>query len=311
MSLTFKQPQQNIYLDNATELEFDPQKKYNIILSPHLYWVKKLSLPLKNAKEVKKVAHTLFEDSLPEGVSYSYEVYKKGEDFFVFAYDDAEILALLEEKGITSANIAAVYFAQSELDEIEGVYRVNETEALQVKEGVVVLLPSAWFDTLKTFDINAIKLSKHRLKLQHFSNLIEKGSLNKIMILLTLFVVVLLTELFMYKHQLALLTEEKENIFSKYHLKPTMMQNRAILEQYTHKNAQQQKLRMVILSLLQSHLKASQKIESIEYGNGLLKVSISNVSAQEKNRIVAPLHKEGIDFTTDLKGAKLIVEVTL
>lgn len=311
MSLTFKQAQQNIYLDGATEVEFDSQKKYNIILSPHLYWVKKLSLPLKSAKEVKKVAHTLFEDSLPEDVSYSYEAYKKGEEFFVFAYNDAEILALLEEKGITSANIAAIYFAQSELDALEGAYRVNDTEALQVKEGVVVLLPSEWFDTLKTLDIDALKPSKHRLKLQHFNNVIEKSSLNKIMIVLALFIVVLITELFIYKHQVTMLTEEKENVFGKYQLKPTMMQNRAILEHYTRKNAQQKKLRLALLSLLQSHLKSSQKIKSIVYGDALLKVTVSNVSAQEKNRIIALLHQKGIDFTTNLKGANLVVEVKL
>ena len=311
MSLTFKQAQRNIYLDSMTNVEFDPQIKYNIILSPHLYWVKKLSLPLKNAKEVKKVAHTLFEESLPEDVSYSYEVYKKGEDFFVFAYDDAEILALLEEKGIASANIAAAYFAQSELDTLEGAYRVNDAEALQVKEGVVVLLPSEWFDALKILDIEGIKLSKHRLKLQHFSSFIEKSSLNKIIIALAFMVVVLVVELFFYKHQVTLLAEEKENIFSKYHLKPTMMQNRAILEHYTRKNMEQQKLREALLSLLQSYLKASQKIQSIEYSNALLKVSISNVNAQDKNRIVALLHKKKIDFTTKMKGSNLLVEVKL
>ena len=311
MSLRFKQAQRNIYLDSMTNVEFDPQIKYNIILSPHLYWVKKLSLPLKNAKEVKKVAHTLFEESLPEDVSYSYEVYKKGEDFFVFAYEDAEILALLEEKGIAFANIAAVYFAQSELDTLEGVYRVNDTEALQVKETVVVLLPSEWFDSLEPLDIEGIKLSKHRLKLQHFSNFIEKSSLNRIIIVLALFAVILLTELFIYKHQVVMLIEEKENIFGKYQLKPTMMQNRAILEHYTRKNAEQKKLREALMSLLQSHLKASQKIESIEYGNALLRVTISNVNAQEKSRIIALLHQKSADFTTKMKDGSLVVEVKL
>ena len=311
MSLRFKQAQRNIYLDSAAEVAFDPQMKYNIILSPHLYWVKKLSLPLRSAKEVKKVAHTLFEDSLPEDASYSYEVYKKQEDFFVFAYDDAQILALLEEKGIAFANIAAVYFAQSELDTLEGVYRVNDTEALQVKEGVVVLLPSEWFDSLEPLDIAEIKPSKHRLKLQHFSNFIEKSSLNKIIIVLALFAVILLTELFIYKHQVVMLTEEKENIFGKYQLKPTMMQNRAILEHYTRKNAEQKKLREALLSLLQSHLKASQKMESIEYGNALLRVTISNVDAQEKSRIIALLHQKSMDFTTKMKGGNLVVEVKL
>jgi len=311
LSLIFKQEQQNIYLDNATNVEFDSQVKYNIILSPHLYWVKKLSLPLKNAKEVKKVAHTLFEDSLPEGVSYSYEVYKKQEEFFVFAYDDAQILALLEEKSITFANIIAVLFAQSELDDLEGVYRVNDTEVLQVKEGVVVLLPSLWFDKLKILDIAGIKPSKHRLKLQHFNSFIQRASLNKIMIALALFIVILLTELFIYKHQVTVLTREKENVFSKYHLKPTMMQNRAILEHYTRKNTKQKELRVALLSLLQSYLKSSQKIENIEYSNALLKVTVLNVSAQEKNRIVAPLHKKGIKFTTKLTGANLVVEVKL
>ena len=61
------------------------REKVNVILSPSLYWVKKLSLPVKYVREVKKLLPSIFEDTLPKG-NYNYTAYKSGEDFFGFEH---------------------------------------------------------------------------------------------------------------------------------------------------------------------------------------------------------------------------------
>ncbi|MDQ7066925.1 MAG: hypothetical protein Q9M40_02365 [Sulfurimonas sp.] len=73
------------------------REKVSIILSPSLYWVQKLSLRVKYVREVKKLLPSIFEDMLPAG-QYSYSAYKRGDDFFIFAYEDKAILKLLQDK---------------------------------------------------------------------------------------------------------------------------------------------------------------------------------------------------------------------
>ncbi len=50
-------------------------EKVDIILSPSLYWIKKISLPLNSLREVRTLLPSIFEDMLPDGI-YSYSVYK-------------------------------------------------------------------------------------------------------------------------------------------------------------------------------------------------------------------------------------------
>jgi hypothetical protein len=87
--MKFRRDTTTLFLDPASkeQLIYDTSKKVNIILSPSLYWVKKMSLPVTNVREVKKLLPSIFEDSLPVG-HYSYTAYKHGEDFMLFAYED-------------------------------------------------------------------------------------------------------------------------------------------------------------------------------------------------------------------------------
>lgn len=309
MFLTFKQQQQTIYLDAATHVDANPKIKYNIILSPNLYWIKKVSLPLKHARDVKKIAHTLFEESIPENTHYSYHVYQKADNFFVFAYNDKEILSLLESKGIVSTNINAIFFAQSELDTVQGTYKVNDTQALQVKDDVVILLPLGWFETLQPLNLTDMVLSGEKIKLQQFNHLIDNNIMIKIIILLLLLIIVLGVELFIYKHQDKRIVQQKEKIFTKYHLKPTMMQNRSILSYYMHIDKKQTKAREIIANFLEARLVKGEKIESIFYEGGLIKVVISHTTKEDVGRIMAPFFKQKIKFTSYMRNNNLVVEV--
>ncbi len=66
----------------------------NVILSPSMYWVKRVTLPVKYLREVKSLIPSLFEENLPDG-KYSYSAYKDGDSFLIFAYNDKEVLDLL------------------------------------------------------------------------------------------------------------------------------------------------------------------------------------------------------------------------
>ena len=311
MPLKFKQESKNVYLDATSDVTVDTSLKYRLILSPHLYWVKKVSLPLKHAREVKKLAHTLFEESIPEDVHYSYHVYKKGEDFFVFAYDDKKILALLQEKNIPSQVIASIHFAQSELDTLDGVYRVNETEVLQVKDGVVVLLPSTWFESSEELDVESLKLSNKSIKLQQFTQFVESKVLYKVIAVLSLLVLLFGAEAWFYMQERTKVSDARAKVFSKYGLQPTMMQNRSILQHYETIDKQQRALRENIVQLLQASLRKDQKIQSISYANGKLKAVILNVKKGEEKRILAPFFKKKTPYEVGFNNGNLEVEIAL
>jgi len=171
-----------IFLDehaNVLPLSITNKQKINIILSPSHYWVKKISLPVKYAREAKKLLPSLFEDILPDG-NYSYSVYKNDDDFLIFAYEDKAILDLIAKKNIPSSKIANIYFAQSELDNIKGAMKVNDTQSIYVKDGIVVLLPCCWIEESGNLDLTKIILSKHKINLQQFSHIVDTRSLYKI-----------------------------------------------------------------------------------------------------------------------------------
>ncbi len=310
LSLVFKQ-QQNIYIDIKTNIDINSKIKYNIILSPSLYWVKKVSLPIKHARDVKKIAHTLFEGTIPEDAAYSYHAYKKEDSFFVFAYDDKKILSLIESKGITTANINAIYFAQSELDTMQGTYKANDTEALHVKDGIVIVLPLKWFQTLQLVNVADLKPSKEKIKLQQFHHFIDSGIIVKAIVFLILLIVVFSVELFIYKHQKDQIVKQKDELFAKYHLKPTMMQNKAILSDYERVYKIQKRIRKTIASFLKANLNKDEKIEQISYQNKVVRVVISHVNKEDEKRIIAPFYQQKRMYKSHISRGKLYVEVTI
>ena len=112
MNLGFKSKAKAFFVDIETP-PYEGSGSVNIILSPSTYWVKRVDLPVKYLRDVRSLMPSLFEEHLPQG-KYSYYTYKDGESFLIFAYNDKEVLDLMAEKNITSANIRNVYLAQSE-----------------------------------------------------------------------------------------------------------------------------------------------------------------------------------------------------
>lgn len=212
MFTKFNSNTKTIFLDPAS-----PQiqnllegEKVNVILSPSLYWVKKLSLPVKYEREAKKLLPSLFEETLPEG-NYSYSVYKEGEEFFIFAYEDKAILEALSNSGISPSSIASVHFAQSEIADINGAVKINETQSIYVKDDIVVLVPCCWIEESGDLDLSALKLSKHSIALQHYAHIVENSSLYKVGAVLVVLCMLVLGEYFITTQKLRRFKRRKMN----------------------------------------------------------------------------------------------------
>ncbi len=307
--MKFNQKKKTIFLDlNSPQITIN--EKVNIILSPSLYWVKKLTLTVKRVGDAKKLLPSIFEDTLSTG-NYNYSVYKDGEVFIAFAYDDKYILDTIESKGISSSNIANVYFAQSELQFIDGAMKVNETQSIAKKDNILILLPCCWVEEKGNLNLDEVILSKHSISLAQFGHIVDSKSLYKIAAVLLALIALVNIELFITSQKINELTSLKENLFKKEKLQTTMFQNRAMLDKYNKIHTKQSQLRSVIATILSLKLKPGESLKELSLKNKSLFVSFNLLSDMTIKTISKKLKAEKIKFKADNKGNIWQLEVLL
>jgi len=309
-----------IFNSNLTTLFLDPNSssnysaikgaKVNIILSPSLYWVKKLSLPVKYLRDVKKLLPSIFEETLPAG-NYSYTAYKSGDEFLIFAYEDKLILETLSQEGISLSNVANVYFAQSEMQNIEGALKVNETQSLYVKDDIVVLLPCCWIEESGDLDLSDITLSKHRVVLHQYGHIVDNSSLYKIGAVLVVLSMLVFGEYFITVQKTAQISELKDKVFEKYKLKQTTLQNRSMLKKYKNIHERQTKIREYISYILSLKLQGREKLSKLSLSNTTLNAEFSDASKATASRIKKRLKSRKVNFKADIKDSRLYLEMIL
>lgn len=312
MLSSFKRNTKVVFVDpsDTTPLSLQKGEKLDIILSPSLYWVKKMPLPVKSVREVKKLLPSIFEDSLPSA-TYSYTAYKQGDEFILFAYEDKKILDFLSAKGINSANIHGIYFAQSEFENEEKAYSVSETQSILSKDTLVVLVPSLWIKESQPLHLEEKTLSKHRVTLQQFGHIVDTKSLYTIAGILGVLAIILIVEIFIASAKRDAILAAKDELFSKYKLQSTMFQNKATHAKYSAIHKRQTHLREYISYFLNMHLKPTQKIKSIEVKNKTLFVTLSGAHKGSERRILSQLDSKKLKYKTSFNGDTMKVEIKL
>lgn len=305
----FNKPLDTIFLDASSD-NFHLDDNVNVILSPSLYWVKRVKLPVKYLRELKPLIPSLFEDILPDG-NYSYSAYKEGEEFFIFAYQDKEIIKVLNQKGIQTSQVKNVYFAQSELASLEEALFINEEQSLCVKNEMLVLLPSDWVSESKKFDFNTLNLSKNFVRLKQYGHIVNDKSLYKLITIASVLLAVIAIEYIMTSMKVSENEKLQESLFAKHSLKPTMMQNRSMLRSYEATHDQQAKIRDYMSGLLTVQLEGSQKISLIYLKRNKLVAEFDGVARGSEVKLAKELRAKGFDFKATFKKDTLHIEVSL
>lgn len=289
MFTRFKKQSRTLLLD--AKLPVDPEiieGRVDVVLSPSLYWVKRVELPIKRLYDVKKILPSLFEDILPDH-NYSYAVFKDAESYVAFAYKDESVLALLEEKKIPLSHVGGIYFAQNELQGYLPL-RIDENTVLVEEEDVVVCIPGE----LAAEDVEYKEITTHKptskpVVLEHYSHIIDSKTLMKIGGLVAAFCVVVFAEYFVVRYKINQLEDAREEIVSRYHLFATMMQNRSVLQKYERRFTKQSKLREYLAKFLQLKLNKTEYIELVQVKGNELQVVLHGV--KDKNHILWQLGK--------------------
>ncbi len=286
------------------------KSKVNVILSPSLYWVKKMTLPVKRVRDAIKLLPSIFEDILPEG-NYSYFAYKSDDDFFIFAYNDKLILDTLSKKGISTSNISKIYFAQSEIEDIDGALKINETQSIYIKNDLLILVPCCWIEEKGNLDLTKVEHTKSNITLAQFSHIVDNKSIYKIGAILLILILLIGSEYFITASKTSIVTLQKEELFDKYKLKSTMFQNRALLKKYKTVHASQAKIREIISYFLSLSLKGNEKITFVNLKNKKISVSFSGVKKGKQNHITSFLKSKGVLFKSSFSKETFKVGVSL
>ncbi len=306
MNIKFKSKSVPIFVDTDTIVE-PSELSYDVILSPAFYWVKKESLPVKYLRDVKKLLPSIFDDFLPQG-HFSYHAYKKEDDFVLYAYNDKEILERLETIGIKSSQINNLYFAQSELEDMQSAICFEE-KALFVKDGLLVQLPSCMLEDSADLDLENHIFSKHSIALARYSHIADNNSIIKISIFVAVFMFIFGVEWFMISSQNSVIEESATEIFAKHHLKSTNFQNEAIFKKLNKTYKTQSKLRKNMGVMLDLKLFDGEYIKEMYFDKKLLTVSLVLKSENRVSSIEKMLKQKHVYYTSSYKNEILTLEI--
>lgn len=307
--MKFNNKYKTIFVDSQM-VHGEVEERVNVILSPSLYWVKKVTLPIKYIGDVKKILPSIFEDVLPVG-SYSYSAYKKGEEFFVFAYEDRLILETLMRQGISTSNIANVYFAQSEFANLEGALRVNETQSMYLKDDVLILVPSAFVQSSEPLDAQSVVLSPHTISLTQFGHIVDTKSLYKVAVVFGLLTLLFASEWFVTVQKINEIEELKAALFAKEGAKSTMFENNAILKKQKSIYEKQTKLRECISLVLSTQLAKNEILKELNMKNRGFLAEFSALSPATSKAIEDELKKSGLSYKVAKESEFWRLEVLL
>jgi len=307
--MKFNKKLPTLFLDPHSQYE-KIDSKINIILSPSLYWVKKISLPVKYAREAKMLLPSIFEDILPEG-NYNYSAYKEDDKFVIFAYSDKLIIDTLSQKGISLSNVAKIYFAQSEIKDFEGAIKVNEAQSIYIKDEILILVPCCWIEEKSNLDLANIKHSKNTISLQQFGHIVDTKSLYKIGAILMVMILLVSSEYFIMLQKISKLEDSKDAVYEKYNLKSTTFQNKALLKKYKTIHTTQTKIREYLSHIFAIKLKDGVKISLINVKNKKILITFRDLKEGQESYITKFLRSKKVPFKTNFSKDNMRMEVTL
>jgi len=126
-------------------------KRYDLMLTPQFYILKKEPLPVKYAYQAIKLAPPIL-DELKDIGEYRYAVFKEKESWSLIAYDMNKIELFLEERGLPKNLIGKIYFVQQVKEYFEQPVSIDDKNTIITVNDTVVMLPKSMVDSEK-YDI--------------------------------------------------------------------------------------------------------------------------------------------------------------
>jgi len=292
--LTFKARTHTLFLDRHSEalLNVDASTQFNIILSPTLYWVKLLKLPVRSVREARALLPSIFEESIADEL-VSYYIKKVDDHFIAIAYSDKTIVNLLAEKGLKSTQVRALYFAQFEIDALDAVC-MNEQFAMIKKEGIVIALPRTLLAPCEPLDLQKVTLSKNAISLARYAHLLSKKQRSALLVATSMLMVIFSFQWYYYAQKRITTEQEIEAVYTNSGLQATSFQNRARKKALNKVYRSQLFLRQSLQDLLAFTLLKGEYIEKIDSKKSTIIVTVKLNSEARLKAMMAKIkgHKK-------------------
>jgi len=282
----------------------------NIILSPSLYWVKRVKLPVKYLREVRSLIPSLFEDNLPPA-KYSYAAYKDDDSFLIFAYNDRELLDIIAQKGILSADINNVYLAQSEFDTIEEPISIGDESVLSLQNGVVVKLPAALAREAGTLDLEGHNFSKHSIHLTRINQIADRKSQVVFATILGILIFMFSAEWLITSAKASAIKEKESRVFAEHKLPATSFQNEAIYAKLNTTYERQILIRDITTTVLGIELAPEEQIQRLALEKNKVIIEIKSASLEAGAQRLSKLSKEFKETTDRYADGIYTMEIRL
>lgn len=116
------------------------KEKYDLLLTPQLFVLKREKLPVRFAFEARRLAPSILEE-LGAQSDWTYEVFKQADDWVLLAYDPKKIKRLLQESGLEEENIGRIHFAQEFAESFKNPLLLENGDVLVTVGDIVTLMP--------------------------------------------------------------------------------------------------------------------------------------------------------------------------
>jgi len=130
--------------------------KYDVVLSPEFYIVKKEQLPIKYSYQAKKLAPSILEDLLDKNKNYEYIVQKTKDGWRFFAYAPIDVEEFLDFNfDIPPSKIGLIYFAD-QLNKVlaEAPIELDNKTTLALLDSQATIIPKNMLETDKYIKFN-------------------------------------------------------------------------------------------------------------------------------------------------------------
>ncbi|UFS62152.1 hypothetical protein LOH54_10895 [Sulfurimonas sp. HSL-3221] len=289
----------------------DVQGRVDLVLSPSLYWFRSEALPVKTVFQARKLAPSVFDAIVPEGI-YSYHVLKRDDTFWLFAYNEEQIIGTIARSGIRPTDVRHLYFAQTECAALETPLRLGGTRILSSVDGVVTELPARYAadaeDARHFFESHARQGPAVGITLYH-SALLDKKQFKRLSIVAAVFALLYGIEYFTARAHLASVLEEQEKIAETYRLPQTSFERNGLISALEKKQKRQTRLRETAKALFDLPADAENHLERLTLTPRNLTVSAVFKEPAKAEAFKKALMNIGTISSDKRKGDTLYLEV--
>ena len=224
--------------------------KFNIVLTPQNYILKKENLPIKKEYQSKKIVSSIFDSFIDNKEDYLFFVYKDDEDWTFIAYKQQEIINLLKEVGIPLSNIDGIFFAQQMISSISNPISLGVDKAMVTIDKIVTVVPKNILpkDTIYT-DLSTNILPKKSATLSTTHSYLDRKTSIILSVVFSIFAISFIMEGLRYTTSSHQQSVEVQEIIQHYPKLQSSYTRDSILAKYTRIDTEQRKKRELIKKL--------------------------------------------------------------